>query len=50
MKTIKLVELNFTFKEHTLFERKLKAKKKILTFDLNYAKTRPLPTFTASLF
>jgi hypothetical protein len=36
---------------YILFERKSKAKSNfILTFDLNYAKTWPLPTFTASLF
>jgi hypothetical protein len=51
VKTIKLVELNFIFKKNALFERKSKAKNKfLLTFDLNYAKTWPLPTFTASLF
>jgi hypothetical protein len=51
IKTIKLIELNFIFKENALFERKSKAKNKFfLTFDLNYANTWPLPTFTASLF
>jgi hypothetical protein len=40
IKTIKLVELNYIFKENALFERKSKAKNKFfLTFDLNYAKT-----------
>ena len=40
IKTIKLVEFNFIFKENALFERKSKAKNKFfLTFDLNYAKT-----------
>ena len=51
IKTIKLVELNFVFEKNALFERKSKAKNTFfLTFDLNYAKTWPLPTFTASLF
>jgi hypothetical protein len=37
--------------DHALFERKSKAKNKfLLPFDLNYGKTWPLPTFTASLF
>jgi hypothetical protein len=44
IKTIKLVELNFIFKENALFERKSKARNKFfLTSDLNYAMTQGHP-------
>ena len=50
IKTIKLVESNFIFKENALFERKSKAKNKFfLTFDLNYAKTWPTSDFYGNI-